>query len=86
MKLNVKEYVAKNKEILKKEIVESGLKPKLTIIKNNNDPRSDAYVRNKIKDCGIQKDLELEKISKDNRNIETVEDSLDYFFRMLEEL
>lgn len=33
MKLNVKEYVAKNKEILKKEIAESGLKPKLTIIR-----------------------------------------------------
>jgi 5,10-methylene-tetrahydrofolate dehydrogenase/methenyl tetrahydrofolate cyclohydrolase len=51
MKLNVKEYVTRNKEILKKEIAESGLKPKLTIIKNNDDPRSDAYVRNKIKDC-----------------------------------
>lgn len=60
MKLNVKEYVIKNKEILKKEIAESGLKPKLTIIKNNNDPRSDAYVRNKVKDCkevGIEVEL-----------------------------
>lgn len=63
MKLNVKEYVTKNKEILKKEIAESGLKPKLTIIKNNNDPRSDAYVRNKIKDCeevGIEVELTTE--------------------------
>lgn len=63
MKLNVKEYVAKNKEILKKEIAESELKPKLTIIKNNNDPRSDAYVRNKIKDCkevGIEVELTTE--------------------------
>lgn len=60
MELNVKEYVNKQKEILKKEIKESGLKPKLTIIKNNNDPRSDAYVRNKIKDCeevGIEVEL-----------------------------
>lgn len=63
MKLNVKEYVTKNKEILKREISESGLKPKLTIIKNNNDPRSDAYVRNKIKDCeevGIEVELTTE--------------------------
>lgn len=63
MKLNVKEYVAKNKEILKREITESGLKPKLTIIKNNNDLRSDAYVRNKIKDCkevGIEVELTTE--------------------------
>lgn len=63
MELNVKEYVEKNKEILKKEITESGLKPKLTIIKNNNDPRSDAYVRNKIKDCkevGIEVELTTE--------------------------
>lgn len=63
MKLNVKEYVAKNKEILKREIAESGLKPKLTIIKNNNDPRSDAYIRNKIKDCkevGIEVELTTE--------------------------
>lgn len=36
----------------------------------------------------INKDLELkEKISKqDNNNIEIVEESIDYFFRMLEEL
>lgn len=63
MELNVKNYVVKNKEILKKEIAESGLKPKLTIIKNNNDPRSDAYVRNKIKDCeevGIEVELTTE--------------------------
>lgn len=60
MELNVKAYVNKQKEILKKEIKESSLKPKLTIIKNNNDPRSDAYVRNKIKDCeevGIEVEL-----------------------------
>lgn len=60
MELNVKAYVNKQKEIIKKEIKESGLKPKLTIIKNNNDPRSDAYVRNKIKDCeevGIEVEL-----------------------------
>ena len=63
MELNVKNYVTKNKEILKREITESGLKPKLTIIKNNNDPRSDAYVRNKIKDCeeiGIEVELTTE--------------------------
>jgi methylenetetrahydrofolate dehydrogenase (NADP+)/methenyltetrahydrofolate cyclohydrolase len=63
MKLNVKEYVTRNKEILKKEIAESGLKPKLTIIKNNDDPRSDAYVRNKMKDCkevGIEVELTTE--------------------------
>lgn len=63
MELNVKDYVIKNKEILKREITESGLKPRLTIIKNNNDPRSDAYVRNKIKDCeevGIEVELTTE--------------------------
>ena len=36
------------------------IKPKLTIIKNNTDPRGNAYVRNKIKDCkevGIEVEL-----------------------------
>ena len=51
MELNVRNYVESEKQKLKEEITKMTVKPKLTIIKNNADPRSNAYVKNKIKDC-----------------------------------
>lgn len=51
MLMTVKEYVAKRKEELKKEVLSLPKKPFLTIIRVGNDPASESYVRGKTKDA-----------------------------------
>ncbi len=49
--MTIKEYVAKRKEELKKEIENLGKEAVLSIITVGNDPASEAYVRGKKKDA-----------------------------------
>ena len=47
----MKNYVAKQKQILKEQIVEYGLKPVLAIVQVGDNPASNSYVKGKLKDC-----------------------------------
>ena len=49
--MEIKEYVALRKEELKKEIATMARKPKLVIIKANENPASASYVKGKMKDA-----------------------------------
>ena len=49
--MEIKEYVASRKEALKNDITSMEKPPKLIIIKANDNPASDAYVRGKLKDA-----------------------------------
>ena len=58
--MEIKEYVALRKEELKKEIAAMARKPKLVIIKANENPASASYVKGKMKDAAeIGADAEL---------------------------
>ena len=48
---SIKEYVAKQKQLLKEEIEKNNLKPVLAIVQVGNDPASNSYVKGKLKDC-----------------------------------
>lgn len=50
--MTIKEYVAKQKELLRIEVEELKTKPSFVIIQVNDDPASDSYIRGKIKDAG----------------------------------
>lgn len=57
---NIKEYVANEKQKLKDTIATMDEKPKLTIFQVGDNPASNRYVRNKLKDAaevGIEADL-----------------------------
>ena len=49
--MEIKEYVANRKEVLKSEIAAMDKPPRLVIVKANDNPASDAYVRGKLKDA-----------------------------------
>ena len=49
--MTIKEFVAKEKELLSQEVAALPRKPHLVIIQANDSPASDAYVRGKIRDC-----------------------------------
>ncbi len=58
--MDIKEYVAYRKEELRKEIGQMDRRPKLVIIKANDNPASASYVRGKLKDAaevGIDAEL-----------------------------
>ena len=62
--MEIKEYVATRKEELKKEISSMEKPPRLVIIKANDNPASDSYVRGKLKDAAeIGADAELVELS-----------------------
>ena len=62
--LDIKNYVLKKKEELKKEVKDLGRPIKLVIVQVNDDPASNAYIRGKIKDCEeIGANYELIKLS-----------------------
>lgn len=64
--MEIKEYVALRKEVLKKEIEGMEVAPKLVIVKANNNPASDAYVRGKLKDAAeIGASAELLELGED---------------------
>jgi methylenetetrahydrofolate dehydrogenase (NADP+)/methenyltetrahydrofolate cyclohydrolase len=48
---SIKEYVAKQKQLLKEEIEKNNLKPVLAIVQVGDDPASNSYVKGKLKDC-----------------------------------
>lgn len=48
---SIKEYVAKQKQLLKEEIENNNLKPVLAIVQVGDDPASNSYVKGKLKDC-----------------------------------
>lgn len=48
---SIKEYVAKQKQLLKEEIEKNNLKPVLAIVQVGDDPASNSYVKGKKKDC-----------------------------------
>ena len=47
----MKEYVAKQKQILKDEVAKYGLKPVLAIIQVGDNPASNSYIKGKLRDC-----------------------------------
>ena len=47
----MKDYVARQKQRLKKNIEDNELKPTLAIVQVGDDPASNAYIKGKIKDC-----------------------------------
>ena len=47
----MKDYVARQKQRLKKIIEDNELKPTLAIVQIGDDPASNAYIKGKIKDC-----------------------------------
>lgn len=61
MIINVRDYVAAEKEKLKQVIKDNNLQPRLMIIQIGDNPASNSYVKGKIKDCeevGIEVILE----------------------------
>ena len=61
MIINVRDYVAAQKEIIANRIKEWGIVPKLLIIQVGDNPASNSYIKGKIKDCeevGIKCTLE----------------------------
>ena len=61
MIINVRDYVAAEKEKLKQVIKDNNLQPRLMIIQVGDNPASNSYVKGKIKDCkevGIEVILE----------------------------
>ena len=62
--MEIKEYVSLRKEALKNEINAMPRKPKLVIIKANDNPASASYVKGKLKDAAeIGADAELLELS-----------------------
>ena len=47
----MKDYVARQKQLLKERIEKEGLNPTLAIVQVGNDPASNAYITGKKKDC-----------------------------------
>ena len=61
MIINVRDYVAAEKEKIKRVIKDNNLQPHLMIIQVGDNPASNSYVKGKIKDCeevGIEVTLE----------------------------
>ena len=61
MIINVRDYVAAEKEKLKQVIKDNNLQPRLMIIQVGDNPASNSYIKGKIKDCkevGIEVILE----------------------------
>ncbi len=47
----MKNFVAKNKQLLKEEIANKNIKPVLAIVQVGDNPASNSYVKGKLKDC-----------------------------------
>ncbi len=76
--MEIKEYVFRKKEKLKQEIMKAKRAPFLVIVKMNDDPASNAYVKGKVKDClevGIK--VEVKEIPLDTSEASLLE-YLDY--------
>lgn len=62
--MTIKEYVAKQKQLLCIEVEGLQVKPSFVIIQVNDDPASDSYIRGKIKDAGeVGIEVKLDKLS-----------------------
>lgn len=49
--MNIKDYVARKKELIKNEVSKFEKKPVLVIVQANDNPASDSYIRGKMKDA-----------------------------------
>ena len=49
--MNIKDYVAKQKQLLKEEITSKGVKPVLAIVQVGDNQASNSYIKGKMKDC-----------------------------------
>lgn len=62
----MKDFVSKNKNLLKEEIINKKLHPVLTIIQVGDNPASNTYIKGKLKDC--------EELGIEGRHIKLSED------------